>query len=100
MLKISTETDATQGKVRLVLEGRLIGPWVEELNRCWLAIADARAERPDVLVDLTGVTFIAPEGKALLASMWQRGVTFHAAGCLTRCIVEEITNRTRERTGT
>jgi len=36
------------------------------------------------------VTFIDPQGKALLTKMWQQGVKLHAVGCLTRCIVEEI----------
>jgi hypothetical protein len=87
MLKITTRTDA--GTVILKLEGRLAGPWVEELNRCWREAADSR--RSSVLVDLTGVTFIAPEGKALLARMWRQGAKFHAMGCLNTCIVEGIT---------
>ena len=43
-----------------------------------------------VMIDLTGVTFIDPEGKALLAGLWRRGAELRAAGCLTRCVVEEI----------
>ncbi|MEW6544272.1 MAG: hypothetical protein AB1411_11745 [Nitrospirota bacterium] len=87
MLKITTRQEA--GATRLEIEGRLAGPWVEELDRCWRAVAER--ERSRLMVDLAGVTFIDREGKALLAKMWQQGAEIHAAGCLTRCIVEDIT---------
>jgi hypothetical protein len=41
-------------------------------------------------VDLTGVTYIDGDGKALLARMHKEGAELIAAGCLTKCIVEEI----------
>jgi ABC-type transporter Mla MlaB component len=96
MLKITTEKDQSESesdRTRLVLEGRLAGPWVEELERYWKTMREAKPHQ--VLVDLSGVTFIAPEGKALLTRMWQQGADFHAMGCLTRCIVEEISKTDR-----
>ncbi len=86
MLKITIHPEG--GATRLGLEGRLAGPWVDELDRCWSGVAGT--QQSPVLVDLSGVTFIDPEGKALLAKMWQQGAKFHAVGCLTRCIVDEI----------
>jgi hypothetical protein len=86
MLKITIHPEA--GVARLRLEGRLAGPWVEELDRCWREVAGT--QQSPVEVDLTGVTFIAPEGKALLTRMWQQGAKLHAVGCLTKCIVDEI----------
>jgi len=62
---------------------------VEELDTCWRQIA--ANSQGGVVVDLTGVTFVDADGKALLARMWQQGAEFRAVGCLTRCIVEEIT---------
>jgi anti-anti-sigma regulatory factor len=88
MLKITIQPGTTS--TRLILEGRLTGPWVEEVSRCWQAAADVPDS--DVMIDLAGVTFIDAQGKALMTRMWQRGAKFHAVGCLTRCIVEEITN--------
>jgi hypothetical protein len=44
-----------------------------------------------MMIDLTGVTFIDDGGKELLARLWRQGADLRAAGCLTRCIVEEIT---------
>jgi hypothetical protein len=43
------------------------------------------------MIDLAGVTFIDGEGKALLARLWRQGAKLQASGCLTRCVVEEIT---------
>jgi ABC-type transporter Mla MlaB component len=42
-------------------------------------------------VDLTGVTSIDAAGKALLATMADRGANLLAADCLIRSIVDEIT---------
>ena len=87
MLKITKPRDPAS--VSLMLEGRLAGPWVKELENCWLQMQANAQGRP--LVDLTGVTFVDAEGKALLTRMWQQGAQLHAVGCLNRCIVEEIT---------
>lgn len=91
MLKITTRSDATLTK--LVLEGRLAGPWVDELDRCWSKVVGSR--RSPIVVDLSGVTFIDAEGKVLLTKMWQQGTTLHAVGCLTKCIVEDVTKAGR-----
>ncbi len=91
MLKVTIHPDEKDTK--LTLEGRLAGPWVEELGRCWHTVANR--QEGSVVVDLEGVTFIDHEGKALLARMWQEGAQFHAVGCHTRCIVEEITKADR-----
>ena len=71
------------------LEGRLEGPWVEELETCWRGMV-ARAGTPALRVDLTGVTFVDAAGKAQLAAMHQQGAEFTADDCLTRAIVSEI----------
>ena len=55
----------------LRLEGRVVGPWVEELRRaCELAIERRRA----VTVDLAGVWFVERDGLALLARLRHRRV--------------------------
>jgi anti-anti-sigma regulatory factor len=89
MLKITQQRDAESESVSFMLEGRLAGPWVEELETCWRQTA--ANPRSHAVVDLTGVTFVDADGKALLIRMWQQGAELRAAGCLTRCIVEEIT---------
>ncbi len=87
MLKINTENSPEGSKLKL--EGRLAGPWVDELERCWYATTrDTEGKR--IAVDLKEVTFIDAEGKKLLAWMYRQGAELQASGCMTKCIVEEI----------
>lgn len=87
MLKITS--DQTSGSVRLTLEGSLSGPWVTELERVWRQIKESGASFP--VVELTDITFITEEGRALLTGMWREGAVLVANGCCTRHVVEEIT---------
>jgi hypothetical protein len=87
MLKITSEQ--TSDSARLTLEGSLSGPWVTELERVWQQVKQAGTFAP--VVELTGITFIAEDGRALLTSMWREGAVLVANGCCTRHIVQEIT---------
>ena len=87
MLKITSEQ--TSDFARLTLEGSLSGPWVTELERVWQQVKQAGTFAP--VVELTGITFIAEDGRALLTSMWREGAVLVANGCCTRHIVQEIT---------
>ena len=87
MLRI-TNTTRPEG-VTVVLEGRLAGPWVDELAGCWKTLTttlDARS----ICVQLDAVTFIDAAGKVLLRTMHEEGTALAASGCMTRAIVEEI----------
>ena len=75
MLKIETTKDAGRG-VTLHLEGRLIGPWVEELR---VACAQAGRGRMQVIVDLGGVAFVDRAGIALLRELADHDTRL--AGC-------------------
>jgi anti-anti-sigma regulatory factor len=68
MLKITLQSEA--GVLFFQLEGKLAGPWVKELERCWRLFADTQQSYP-VRVDLSAVTFIDGDGKALLGQMYQ-----------------------------
>ena len=69
------------------LEGKLGGPWVEEMRKCWRqAVA---AGRP-IGVVLKQVTFIDSAGKTLLREMCQSGADIAGAGCMVSMTVEEI----------
>lgn len=86
MLKITVHPEGQTST--LLLEGRLAGPWVEELDRCWRQVsADPEAR---VIVDLHSVTFVDAKGKEVLRQMRKHGAELHASGCLMRCIVDEI----------
>ena len=72
------------------LEGILAGPWLHVLEDCWQSTL-ARQCKPNLLVDLTGVTFIDAAGQACLEHMHRQGAEFVAADCLTKAVVDEIT---------
>jgi anti-anti-sigma regulatory factor len=87
MLKISIYRDKTA--TALASEGKLAGPWVGELERCWLTVMAAESP-PSIVVDLTEVSFIDAAGKELLSQMYRRGAKLVAVDCLTKSVVEEI----------
>lgn len=92
MLKVTT-TQQNQ-TITLKLEGKLAGPWVQEVTRVW---ADtACSPRNSYVVDLRSVTFIDSPGRELLARMSRQGAQLIAADCLTRNIVDEIRNSNTE----
>ena len=88
MLKITMQIEA--GLMTFALAGKLTGPWVQEFELCWRSAAGTQ-QICLVRVDLTSVTFIDEEGKALLGRMHQEGAELVASGCLNKCIVERIT---------
>ena len=87
MLKITTHHDAAW--TTFVVEGKLVRPWVQELEHCWRA-ALVSQQAQTVRVDLTAVTFIDAAGKALLTLMAEQGAELVAVGCMTKAIVEDI----------
>jgi len=91
MLKITMKIES--GVRTFDLDGKLAGPWVEELEQCWRSAADAHLH--PVRVDLSSVTFIDEDGKDLLGRMYREGAKLVASGCLNRCIVERIVKEER-----
>ncbi|HET9866039.1 MAG TPA: hypothetical protein VFQ06_02010 [Nitrospira sp.] len=92
MLKITTHV--SDDSTNITLEGRLAGPWIDELERCWRESAQSAGGR-QLIVDLRGVTFVEQEGKALLTRMCQAGADFLATGCCMRSIVEDAKSQAR-----
>ena len=87
MMKIQvTERD---GHLILMVEGRLAGAFVPELENCWQA---AREEQPGrkISVDLKGVTCIDRAGRYLLQLMHSNGVGFQGASLAVQDIVEPV----------
>ena len=68
MLKIGSVVDGN-GATTMVVEGDLMGPWVEELSRsCELALGSA----PVLILDLGAVTFIDRGGVQMLQDLVDR----------------------------
>ena len=87
MLKIAIHNEGQAPS--FVVEGKLVGPWVKELEKCWESVL---ATEPPwaMVVNLTEVTFIDSEGRELLTRMRRQGARLVSAGCLMNAIVAEI----------
>ena len=94
MLKITTVTD--RQSTTLQLEGRLAGAWVKELEKCCRSAVHTKTTRP-LVIDLSAVTYIDAEGRDLLKKIYRAGAELVASGCLTSCVVKEITQGVRRR---
>ena len=79
-----------------VLEGKLIGPWVTELEKYWQSAVAGNPTRA-MLVDLADVTFVDSDGRALLSRMREKGVRLLSTGVLINAIVAEIDAEQRDR---
>src|SRR5580704_12095131 len=86
MLKITIRREAENSI--LELEGKLAGPWVDELANC---SQEERSRNAKIYVDLRNVSFIDAQGKALLQTLHREGATIAGKGCLTRAIIAQVT---------
>jgi ABC-type transporter Mla MlaB component len=92
MVKI-TVVDGRASK-RLVVEGKLVGPSVAELESAW---NQARlACRGRVVVDLSRMTIIDSGGEAALLAMIGEGARLSAKGVYSEYIVEQLIRKGRE----
>ena len=91
MLKITRQDNAAQ--TVFDLEGKLAGPWVEELHGWWRDAVDGGRS---VKVLLCAVTFMDERGRELLIEMYRDGAELVAKGCMTKAIVDEITRGGRK----
>ena len=73
----------------LHLDGKLAGPWVDELERAWRRLS-ANCPNKTITVDLSGVTFIDSAGKKLLSLLVEQGTELRAAHLMTKFIVEQV----------
>lgn len=87
MLKITFQDNPESTTVKL--EGKLSGPWVEELERSW--VEHSPLASGNVIIDLSDVSYIDPEGKRLLARMVGKGVCFEGTHLMTKYVIDEIT---------
>jgi hypothetical protein len=79
MFKISLIDSARQR--RLVVEGKLIAPWVAELrNACQEARADLRGR--ELVIVMKHITTISQEGENVILELINRGASSAARACL------------------
>jgi outer membrane protein len=88
-----TQSHDSEGAT-LKLEGKLAGPWVAELERCWRELS-ASEPKPALRVRICSVSFVDEAGQALLQQMFDQGVALEAEGCLNKAIVARIRESSR-----
>jgi hypothetical protein len=86
MLRITIHDGA---RPTIQLEGKIVGPWVEEFSRTWHLLAASLGSKP-LQLDLRDVAFIDTKGRQLLREIYQRtSASFLADSPLTRYFADE-----------
>ena len=76
--------------VTIQLEGRIAGPWVNELDRAWRELIP-RIDSKRLIIDLRGVTFVGEAGRKLLAEFCaQNGGRILANTPMTMYVAQQI----------
>ena len=86
MLRITT-TDSPIEQ-RWILQGRLVEPWIAELETGWKK--RGRNDMRRCVVDLTEVTLIDKRGEKMLKAMRRAGAELIARGVYLRHLVDDI----------
>jgi hypothetical protein len=90
MLKISIIEGDTQR--RLIVEGKLVGPWAAELRgACEKANTDLFKRR--LVIDMRHVTAISQEGENVLLELIQKGIKFRCRGVFTKHVLKQVARR-------
>ena len=89
VLRITVEQNPEA--IVLKLEGRLAGPWVEELDRVWIETAPSLQERK-LSLDLRQTTFADAGGIRILKTIYsQTGARILAGTPWTQYLADEVT---------
>jgi anti-anti-sigma regulatory factor len=97
MLKISIiENDR---KRQVVLEGKLVAPWTNELKNIGQKAAADRDHR-ELIIDLRSVTAICAEGEDVLLALMDQGAKFRVNGVFMRQVMKHLSRRSRIAKGT
>lgn len=87
MLRITIHDDADAETIQL--EGKIAGPWVEELMRTWQSVSPSLNGKK-LQLDLRSVAFVDVNGTKLLREIYQNAnARFLADSPLTRYFAEQ-----------
>ncbi|HEX4284599.1 MAG TPA: hypothetical protein VHZ28_05870 [Terracidiphilus sp.] len=76
--------------MKLVLEGRVAGPWGKELERAWQEMTSKIGSR-SVSIDLKNVTYADASGKRILRTIFsESGATLAASSLATQDLAQEV----------
>ena len=89
-MKISLVNAPTQR--RLIVEGKLVGPWAAELRSACENVNQHPFDRK-LVIDLRHVTAISQEGENVLFELIQKGVKFRCRGVFTKHVLKQVARR-------
>ena len=92
MFKLSTIE--SNGQRTLVLEGKLISPWTEEVESAWRNAQEHLAGRK-LVIDLTNVTLIGRDSENTLLHLMREGASFTGCGVLTKHVLKQLARKCR-----
>jgi hypothetical protein len=92
MLKISVIDNRTE--LRLVLEGKLIAPWVAELRTAWKTVNE-EIEGRVLVIDMGNIAIISQEGENALLELMNAGAKFRCSGVVTKHMIKELKRRSK-----
>lgn len=92
MLKISIVEGRKQR--RLVVEGKLVAPWSDELKAS-CETARSGLDGRELVIDLRYLTTISEQGENLLLELMRQGVGFRGCGVFTNEILKQVARRLR-----
>lgn len=93
MLRITiNESDAA---IAMTLEGRIAGPWVDELSQAWSQISPRLGKRT-VSLDLCNVTYADDPGRKVLSNIYQQsGAKLVTDNLWAQYIADQITKSSK-----
>src|SRR5271169_1680803 len=87
MLRITVEESECAETIKL--EGKIVGPWVEELSRIWHSMAPS-LDRKQLKLDMRSVAFVDGKGRRLLREIYQHtNACFLADSPLTQYFADD-----------
>lgn len=93
LIRISCHSEAAN--TRLVLEGKLVGACVDELDKCWHEAPDKWSS---LLIDLSSVSFIDDRGKQLLKKMHDNGARLVSCSLMSKSLISDLCGDTSDNT--
>lgn len=88
--------ESAESLITMRLEGKVIGPWVEECNRTWEAIRGELGFKK-LRIDLCELAFVDENGMALLREIYRiSGAEVLADSPLTKYFAERIVRKADE----
>jgi ABC-type transporter Mla MlaB component len=88
MLRITVHQEVHS--IALLIEGKLMGDWVDELRKVWSSIRWMHSNE-GAIVDLSSVLGVDISGRHLLAEIHSTGGVLVGTGLLARTLIQEIT---------